>query len=158
MGSESNYVIADLVSQPHFLPEIADAFEAEWPDWCKSVGRAHLESIFRSGPPDELPVVLVAFDGATLLGTIALRPWFAEEWMSESPWVRQLLVLPAYRGRGIDRLLGAAVEERAATMGFEHLYAATNRIEPLLARRGWEVFARIEHDGAPMAWLKKKIN
>ena len=151
-------LIADLDSQPHFLPALVEAFEAEWPEWCKSVGRARLEAIFRNGPRGELPLVLVAFEGTTLLGTIALRPWFAEERMAETPWVRQLLVLPDHRGRGVDRLLGAAVEERAAAMGFDHLYAATNRIEPLMARRGWEAFARIEHEGGPMAWLRKKIS
>jgi N-acetylglutamate synthase-like GNAT family acetyltransferase len=148
-------LIADLRDHPRFLPRLVDAFFAEWPQWCTRVGRPVVERIFVAGDP--LPVVLVAFDGETLLGTVALRPWFAEERMDETPWVRQLLVLPPFRGRGVDRALIAAITERARDLGFGHLYAATNRIERLLARRGWEVFERVERDGEKFAWMRRRI-
>jgi N-acetylglutamate synthase-like GNAT family acetyltransferase len=72
--------------------------------------------------------------------------------------VRQLLVLPGHRGRGIDRALIAAVAARARSLGFERLHAATNRIERLLARRGWEVFDRVERDGEKFAWMRREIS
>ena len=77
-----------------FIPKLADAFAREWPDWARTISRADLEGIFPGGGRGALPIVLVAFDGRNVLGTIALRPWFGEEPMAETPWVRQLLVLP----------------------------------------------------------------
>ena len=148
-------MIADLRDHPRFLPQLVDAFFSEWPEWCERVGRPHVENRFAAADP--MPAILVAFDGATLLGTIALRPYFAEEPMAETPWVRQLLVLPPHRGRGVDRELIAAVENRARSLGYRHVHAATNRIERLLVRRGWEVFDRVENEGERLAWLRKAL-
>jgi GNAT superfamily N-acetyltransferase len=147
--------VGPLGGRAHLVTELADAFESEWPEWCRTVSREALEDIFTSG--SRLPAVLVATEAGHAVGTIALRPWFGDDAMEETPWVRQFLVLPAHRGRGIDRLLAAAIEERARELGFTHLYAATNRIERYLRRGGWEVFRRIEHGGAPMAWLAKSL-
>ena len=150
--------VGRLDRSARFIPRLADAFAAEWPDWARSVSRAELEAIFANGVEGGLPVVLVAYDADRVLGTVALRPWFGDEPMPETPWVRQFYVLPEYRGRGIDRLLAAAIAEHALTLGFPCLYAATNRIERLLIRRGWELYRRVEHDGAPMAWLRKMVS
>jgi GNAT superfamily N-acetyltransferase len=104
-----------------------------------------------------LPVILVAHANHEPLGTIALRPFFADDPMPETPWVRQLYVFPAHRGRGVDRALIRGIEEAAVERGFGTLHAATHRIEPLLVRRGWEVFRRTLHGGEPMALLRKPI-
>jgi GNAT superfamily N-acetyltransferase len=140
-----------------YVAILADAFAAEWPEWASRVSRDEIVAGFAPGAPQGLPLVLVAHDGERPLGTIALRHWFAEEPMEHSPWVRGLLVLPAYRGGAVFRALEAAIEAEAVTLGFEYLHAATTRIEPLLVRRGWEVFRRIDHEGEPMAWLHKRI-
>ena len=150
-------VVTDLSRHPEFVSALVDGFFAEWPDWCGRVGRETVESIFVAGRQGELPLVLVAHDGAQPLGTIALRPYFAEEPMGETPWVRQFFVFPRFRGRGVDRQLAAAVEERARQMGYVRLYAATNRIERLLARRGWHAFATVAHEEGTMAWMQKAI-
>jgi GNAT superfamily N-acetyltransferase len=77
--------------------------------------------------------------------------------MDETPWIRGLLVRESHRGRGVDRLLVAAAEASARALGHGTVYTATTRIERLAVRRGWEVFRRIEHDGSPMAWLRKSF-
>lgn len=77
--------------------------------------------------------------------------------MPETPWVRQFLVLPPYRGRGNDRALIAAIAARARALGYERLHAATHSIERLLVYRGWEVFDRVEIDGEKFAWLRKDL-
>lgn len=149
--------VAPLARFPHFIPLFADAFAREWPDWARTVSRAGLEAIFHAAPEGALPIVLVACSDDRPLGTIALRPWLAEEPMVETPWVRQLYVFLEHRGRGVDRALVAALEDRARRLGYRHLYAATNRIEPLLRRRGWQVFHRTSPPAEPMAWLRRQI-
>ena len=151
-------VVSDLSQHPAFVPALVDGFFAEWPEWCERVGRDVVGSIFDSGPRGSLPLVLVAHEGEVPLGTVALRPYFGEEPMPHTPWVRQFFVFPRFRGRGIDRLLAAGVESRAAGLGYRELFAATNRIERLLRRRGWEAFETIEHEGRPMVWMRKAIS
>ena len=150
--------VHDLSDHPRFIPQLADAVFAEWPEWCARVGRPAVERIFASGAGGSLPVILVAHEGDRLLGTVALRPWFAEEPMDETPWVRQLLVLPRYRGYGAYPALAAAIEARARELGFARLHAATNRIVPLLVRRGWAVFREVEVEGEKLAWLRKTLS
>ena len=149
--------VAPLARDSPHVALLADAFAREWPAWSRTVSRAELEAIFHAAPGEALPIVLVALEDDRVVGTVALRPWFAEEPMRETPWVRQLYVFPERRGRGVDRALMAAIEERARRLGYRELHAATNRIEPLLLRRGWQVFHRVAPPGEPMAWLRKSI-
>jgi GNAT superfamily N-acetyltransferase len=149
-------LVEPLDRHPQFIAPLCDAFAIQWPAWCSSVTRERLEAGFASAPDGGLPIVFVAHDGRAPLGTIALRPWFAEEPMDESPWVRGLLVLPGHRGGAAFRALEAAVESHARRAGFTHLHAGTTTIERLLARRGWTVFRRIVHDGEDMAWMRKE--
>jgi GNAT superfamily N-acetyltransferase len=151
-------VVSDLSQHPGFAPALVDGFFAEWPDWCGLVGRPVVESIFDAGANGSLPLILVAHAGGEPLGTVALRSYFAEEPMAETPWVRQLFVFPRFRGRGVDRALAEAVEQRARDIGYTRLYAATHRIGRLLVRRGWKVFATLEHEDGPMEWLAKVIS
>lgn len=150
-------VVDPLSRHPGFLPLLAAGFGREWPAWTTRVGRQALEAIFESDPAGGLPLVLVAHAGGEPLGTIALRAWFAEAPMAETPWVRQLYVFPPHRGRGVDRALMEAVAHHARRLGYDTLHAATNRIERLLVRRGWEVFRRVPHDGEELTWLRKSI-
>jgi N-acetylglutamate synthase-like GNAT family acetyltransferase len=99
----------------------------------------------------------VAHHRGAPLGTIGLRPWFAEEPMPETPWVRGLLVFPEYRGGAVFLALASAVERYARAQGISCLYAGTTSIERLLTRRGWQPFRSIEHQGAPMTWLRKVL-
>lgn len=150
-------IVSPISQHPEFIPRLADGFAAEWPGWAARVGRRGIEGIFEARGAERFPVVLVAHDCGEPLGTIALRRYFAEDAMPETPWIRQLYVFPPYRGRGVDRALMAAIEEAARQRGFGVLYAATDRIERLLARRGWRVVRRMEHEGEPLAWLRKDL-
>jgi len=151
-------IVESLGLHPRYVAPLVDGFVAEWPEWCERVGRPVVESIFQPGPEGSLPVILVAHEAGEALGTVALRPYFGEEPMEHTPWVRQFFVFPRHRGRHIDRALGRAVEAEARRLGHAHLFAATNRIEKLLVRRGWEVFHVVDHEGRPMAWMRKPIS
>jgi len=143
---------------PHLVPRLCEEFTREWPVWCGSVTRRRLEACFASASDGGLPIVFVAHDDGLPLGTVSLRPWFAEEPMPESPWVRGLLVFPEFRGGGVFRALESAVERHARDHGYSYLYAGTTAIERSLSRRGWELFRRVPHDGQDMAWMRKLVS
>jgi GNAT superfamily N-acetyltransferase len=148
--------VAPLSQHPHFISTLADGFAGEWPEWAATLTRAGIEDLFVDGR-GSMPVVLVAFEADRALGTIALRQWLADKPMEETPWVRQLWMERNSRGRGVDRLLIAAIEAAAVERGWSVIHAATTVIERLLVRRGWEVFRRIDHGGQPMALLRKRL-
>ncbi len=142
---------------PHFSSALAAEFATEWPEWACTLSPEELEACFQCGENGTLPVVFVAHHDGVALGTVALRQWFGEEPMPESPWVRGLYVTRDARGKGIDRLLLSVVEKEAARRGYANIYAATTRIERLAMRRGWSVFRRIDYRGEPMAWMRRPV-
>jgi GNAT superfamily N-acetyltransferase len=140
------------------IAQLADAFAEEWPDWARSLPRGALEAHFTSAHgTSALPLVLVAHEGGVAVGTIALRPWFGEEAMAETPWVRGFWVRPDRRGAGIGRRLLAAIEHEAWTRGFRRLHVATTTIEATFLHHGYKVFHRVDHGGDPMTWLRKDL-
>ena len=106
-------MVLDLAQAPRAVPRLVEGFRQEWPEWCASVSPRELEGLFAGGANGGLPVVLVAMAGDAVQGTIALRPWFAEDAMAQTPWVRQLLVFPEFRGRGVYSRLEKAITRRA---------------------------------------------
>ena len=140
------------------IGQLADSFSREWPDWARSLPRAALDAHFTSGIGAALPVVLVAHEEGRAVGTIALRRWFGEEAMNETPWVRGFWVSPGLRGQGIGRRLLGAVEHEAWIRGFRRLHAATTTIETTFVRHGYKAFHRLDHGGEPMVWLRKDLN
>ena len=154
MIPRGSIAVDPLDRYPQFVAPLRAEFAREWPAWYASASRAEVDACFASAPAG-LPLVLVAHALGEPLGTIALRPWFADEPMAETPWVRGLLVFPRYRGGAVFRALEAAVERYASAYGYPCLYAGTTSIERLLVRRGWKVFRRIDHEGEPMAWLRR---
>lgn len=157
MIARGSIAVDPLDHHPHLVARLCAEFSRQWPEWCASVSRARLEACFASGPGGELPLVFIAHHRGDPLGTIALRPWFAEEAMPETPWVRGLLVFPEFRGGAVFPALEAAVERRARELGLRSLHAGTTSIERLLTRRGWQVFHRLRHEGERMAWMKKDL-
>jgi hypothetical protein len=149
--------VVPLALHPDLVPELVEAFATQWPAWARRTTREEVARGFDSAAPGSLPQVFVALDGERVAGTIALRPWFDEVPMNETPWVRGLLVLLPYRGGPAYRLLAAAAEDAARSLGYRTLYAATTSIEPLIARRGWEVFRRFEREGEAFTWLRKTL-
>ena len=147
--------IAD--SDSRVIGALADAFAAAWPEWAATISRAALEDTFRCGEAGALPVVFAALDAGDPVGTVALRCWFGDQPMEQTPWVRGLWVAASHRGRGIDRLLMRAVADEARRRGHGRLYAATTSIERLGTRWGWRVFHRLDHRGEPMAWMYREL-
>jgi GNAT superfamily N-acetyltransferase len=155
--TRESIVVDRLERHPEMVERLCEEFIRQWPQWCASITRRQLEAGFESATDGGLPMIFVAHHAGRPVGSVALRPWFAETPMSETPWVRGLLVFPEFRGGVVFHAIESAVEREAQRLGFATLYAGTTGIEPLLARRGWQVFRRIRHDGQAMALMRKPL-
>ncbi len=66
-------------------------------------------------------------------------------------YLGRLAVLPAYRGKGIGRLLVAAVENAAREQGFEHVWLGVRVVLPenraMFERMGYHVVEALAHPG-----------
>lgn len=72
--------------------------------------------------------VLIAADGAELVGTVMLEPWHHGSEVARGPHeaeVRALAVAPAAQGQGTGRALIGAVIDRAAAAGVTSLLLST---------------------------------
>jgi ribosomal protein S18 acetylase RimI-like enzyme len=78
---------------------------------------------------DGLDPILVAVDGdGALIGTVTLQVWPQGGGVVKGPGeaeIRALAVRPVARGAGVGRMLLAAVIDRAARLGVEHLLLLT---------------------------------
>lgn len=88
--------------------------------------------------PDELPVVFVALDGDTPVGTATLvaddeLPGATEP----GPWLAATYVVDDARGNGVGGALVSAVENEARRLGHRRLYLYTHDAHDWYARTGW---------------------
>lgn len=134
--------IALLADHPEVLPALTDAFERAWAPYYGPEGPGSAEKdLVASCNRDRLPLAIVAFWEGTLCGTAALKAESVSTHTHLSPWLAALLVLPAYRRRGIGERLIAAVEDKATHLGYDTLYVGTGEgsgtPESVLRKRGW---------------------
>ena len=72
--------------------------------------------------------ILVADDGGTVAGTVALQTWGPSSEVARGPdeiEMRAFAVAPAAQGRGVGRALVDAAVERARAAGLRHLVLST---------------------------------
>ena len=86
---------------------------------------SYAEQLRALGPHGE---VLVAVDGAEILGTVTLERWHENSEMATGPEeaeIRALAVAPSARGRGVGGVLVRAVIDRATEWKVERLLLHT---------------------------------
>jgi len=108
---------------------------------------------------DGLPFTLVAVDaGGRAAGVVGLGEFDQEELRGRGPWVTGMVVEPGERGRGVGRALMAALEARAAELGFRRLWVSTTEATGFYERCGWRHVgtAHTAVEG-PMAVLTRSI-
>jgi len=124
------------------IPTLAEWYRSEWEPYYGKRGpgdaRADLESRCNR---DELPIGLVAIEDTQVFGTAALD---FDVTTNLTPSVVGLLVLPAYRRRGIATALLNAAEDLGRQLGYHRLYVSTTVLGDLLNQLGWEVMGTVE--------------
>jgi amino-acid N-acetyltransferase len=92
--------------------------------------------------PDIMSAFVLAYDGSTLAGTVAL------ERFGSVGLLRSLAVVPGLRGRGVARRLCEDILNEASRLGVADLYLLTTDADGYFARLG---FAIIDREQTPDA-------
>ena len=137
--------IVHLEEVPEAVDPLAEVF---WREWGIADGltldqvTARVEACRRG---DALPLALVARDGHTLAGSVALLCDAIVTGSAPGPWLGSLWVHPEFRRHGVGAMLIAAAERRAGSLGLTDLYAATSTAVRLFERAGWTRFEEFQH-------------
>jgi GNAT superfamily N-acetyltransferase len=153
----TSLVFEPLGNHPEVLNELAELFEAEWPDWYRSGRGNALQDLQAYSNLDELPVGLIAMREGHICGVAVLKAESIPSHRHLSPWVAAGLVKTALRGQGIGLQLLQALEKQARQLQFTRLYCGTGTAQALLDRAGWHLLAHITHEGKALALYEKVL-
>lgn len=128
-----------LADHPEFIPPLAQQTLEHYRDILRDETfetrcgklRSHMNK-------DALPLALVAFADAELLGMGALREHDLPGHEDLTPWLAAMFVPRQYRRRGIGSALCRTLEEKAWSMGFVALYLFTLDQQRLYQGLGWQ--------------------
>lgn len=103
---------------------------------------------------DQTALHFVAYAGGRAIGAARLRPYD-----NDTGKVERVAVLSAWRGKGVGRLLMAAVEQEAAARGFVRLRLnAQTHAEPFYRKLGYETVSEVfEEAGIPHVTMVKTL-
>ena len=139
-----------LADHMEALPTLARWQHAEWGNL--RVGdtlEARTARLEAETGRDQIPLTVVALEGATVLGSASLISHDMETRPELSPWLAGVFVAPEYRRRGIASELVRRIVAEAARLDVPLLYLYTVHSEKLYEKLGWLVQERTryrEHD------------
>ena len=142
--------IGYLADHPGFVPLLAEWQHREWghlsPGESSESRAERLRAEARRGG---IPTVLVAVEGAALLGAASLVAHDMNGREDLSPWLAAVGVLPDFRRRGVGSALVRAVVDEAARLrvGTLYLYTTSRENESFYRGLGWSVRERVEYLG-----------
>ena len=153
--AESLPVVRPLDEVPRYLDAAAGWVYREWSHVRLPSAGAQAALWRRDLELSGLPRHFVALVGDRPVGTASL---VARDLVSRpqlTPWLANVVVDPAWRGRGAGTALVRAVEDEAAASGTSILYLHTTTAAPLYQRLGWQ---RLEQapDGGGMVLVMRR--
>lgn len=149
--------IIPLAQHPEYLATLATLHLSQWqaahPGWALE----DWEKEFRRHLAD-FPCTLLALNEENeLLGSASLLEDDMNGATDYTPWLANVLVLPAARGSGVGGKLIQAIEEKAAALGFPALHLFTEDQQALYARRGWQEIQFMDFEGKDVSLMRKTI-
>jgi N-acetylglutamate synthase-like GNAT family acetyltransferase len=139
-----------LAQQPHLVESCSRLCFAEFEAAYRDLGFDSAAAVAANLCKSYLvPLVLVALarDGE-FLGTVTLDEEDMRTRPELTPWVADLLVVPAARGQGVASVLLRALLAVSKTIGVDKLYLWTEKQAAFFATRGFERVDRLECAGA----------
>lgn len=96
---------------------------------------------------DRVPIMFVALDGNVPLGTSALSASDMTTHPELTPWLANIYVAPAARGRGIAKALVLYAMQQAMAFGHLRLYLYTHTARGLYEKLGWQEIGEEWYEG-----------
>ncbi|MDP2228016.1 MAG: GNAT family N-acetyltransferase [Moraxellaceae bacterium] len=157
--SPDSFCISPLHQHPGLIPELARRHHPQWADVQPLMQLSDWEKEFtrhaRTGTP-ALPTTVVALDDdGTLLGSASLVHDDMDGVAPFSPWLANVLVAPAARGRGVGAALMEAILEVAAERAYAQIYLFTEDQQDFYARRGWTLVEVRPHHGKTVSLMTR---
>jgi GNAT superfamily N-acetyltransferase len=148
---EPTVTISALADHPHLVPDVVEIAWREWgacqPDHERDRWLREMQIDSRLHAP--MSAAFVALDGDRAVGVVQLHEFEIDAIRDRSPWVCGMVVLPAYRGRGIGGRLLAALEQFAAGHGVARLWVFTEHAAGFYERCGWQRHCKAVEHGEP---------
>ncbi|MDF0518246.1 GNAT family N-acetyltransferase [Bradyrhizobium yuanmingense] len=146
---QASFEIARLTEESGLSKTIAALQFAFWGPLTGYDSVADYEQFLcRAARSRQLPQVLVARGGTTLLGSVNLLASEMTMRPALSPWMAQLFVPAGERSRGVGSALIDAALARTAELGYRQLYLYTSGTLPgYYASRGWQAVEELEYLG-----------
>jgi GNAT superfamily N-acetyltransferase len=147
--------IIPLAQRPEYIATLAALHLPQWQASHPGWGLQDWENEFRRHLGD-FPCTLMALDEqGELLGSASLVADDMNGTAPYSPWLANVLVLPAARGRGVGSALISAIEEKAKLRGLPALYLFTEDQQALYRRRGWLLWEESVFEGKIVSLMRK---
>ncbi|MBK5516838.1 GNAT family N-acetyltransferase [Pseudomonas sp. TH10] len=148
-----------LCDHPALIPELAELNFNEWGQYRPGdTLQARTVRMRAACGKGAVPSVVVAIEGAQLLGGALLIDSDMKTRPELTPWLAGVYVKTEQRGRGVASQLVKRIVEEAAALGVPQLYLYTDAAQSLYARLGWEVVEHtVDDEGLDITVMKRLI-
>jgi GNAT superfamily N-acetyltransferase len=138
VGRTIPFAVSDLRERPDLIRLVAGWVHGQW-SWLS--GRTPEQTLQRFQPTANgaLPVSLVALQEGKPVGVASLRQFDDVVPVRDvTPWLTNMFVPAAARGKGVATVLVAAVCAEARSRGFAEVWLATDDQQSLYQRCGFQ--------------------
>ena len=150
--------IEPLADHLEFLPSLKSLFETEWSSYYGLNGLGNAQDDLKEFANKKgLPYGIVAILDGKLCGTAVLKNESISTHPHLHPWVAAGIVSPAFRNQGIGSKLLAALENKAKSFGYSHIFCGTNTANNILERRSWKFLEWSIQNGEKVGIYQKKL-
>lgn len=150
--------IVYLADHIQHVAELSRLHQAEWGHLSPQIDlETRVTRLTEAAGKSGVPTIFIAVEGPGLIGSAALVKSDMRERPELSPWLAAVYVKPERRRNGIASALIARVETEATSLGVEKLYLVTEHQEQFYEHRGWDWMEHADHDGIPVAIMKKRL-
>lgn len=147
-GTATLMQIGYLADHQEFIPTLAHWHHHEWAYLRPGDSvEARMDRLRGCCGRREIPTVIIAFTGGSLLGSAMLIAHDMDTRMEFSPWLAGVFVAPERRRRGLGAALVQRVIDEATALGVRRLYLYTPSTEQFYSRLGWLLVEHTRYRG-----------
>lgn len=149
--------VVSTSERPDLVPVVARWL---WDEWRRRDGHSFeqtLEAVHESVTARHMPRTFILLADGQPVGTASLAAHDLDDRPDLSPWLADVFVLPAARGRGHAVRLVAAAEAECRAASIPTLWLYTGAAERFYARNGWRTVETIQRVGGRYALMRREL-